>query len=146
MIETTETALRQQYPDAIVETGEACGMNRIVIRREDLARVARFLKDRMEFDYPTCLTALDRGDNFELVYNLYSTSRKEALMLKVLVPREDSKVVSVIEIWAGVDWQEREAFDLMGIQFEGHPDLRRILLPEDWEGHPLRKDYETTSK
>ena len=78
----------------------------------------------------------------EVIYNLYSLPLNHSLMLQVKLPREQPIIPSVTEIWKGANWHEREAFDLFGITFEGHPDLRRILLPDDWEGHPLLKDYQ----
>jgi len=77
-----------------------------------------------------------------VVYNLYSLTHRHRVTLKVVMPREGAHVASVTGIWAAANWHEREAYDLTGIVFDGHPDLRRILLPDDWEGHPLRKDYE----
>lgn len=101
------------------------------------------------FDYLTCIIALDNGpkeSSLELIYHLYSIPHHLQLMLKVLLPREKPgdllpEVPSVSHIWQSADWQEREAYDMMGVSFTNHPDLRRILLPADWEGHPLRKDY-----
>jgi NADH-quinone oxidoreductase subunit C len=102
------------------------------------------------FDYLACITALDNGPEqctLELIYQLYSIPYEQQLMLKVLVPRNSPHepaptIPTVSNIWQSANWHEREAYDLIGIQFEGHPDLRRILLPEDWPGHPLRIDNE----
>lgn len=96
------------------------------------------------FDLLSCLTGLDNGpekDSMEVIYNLYSIPFDISLMLKVEVPRKDPRVPTVSHIWSTANWHEREAFDLLGIHFTGHPDLRRILMPADWEGHPLQKDY-----
>lgn len=96
------------------------------------------------FDMLSCLTGIDNGvtaNTMEVVYNLYSIPFNHHLMLKVIVPREKPEVDSVSSIWRGADWYEREAFDMYGINFKGHPDLRRILMPADWDGYPLRKDY-----
>jgi NADH-quinone oxidoreductase subunit C len=97
------------------------------------------------FDMLSCLTGIDNGseaNTMEVVYNLYSIPFNLHLMIKVVLPRENPLIDSVSEIWRGANWLEREAFDMYGIKFNGHPDLRRILLPADWEGHPLRKDYQ----
>lgn len=97
------------------------------------------------FDQLSCLTGLDNGAEaatMEVIYNLYSIPYDLHIMLKVQVNRDHPEVDSVSDIWRTANWHEREAFDLLGIRFSNHPDLRRILLPRDWEGHPLRKDYE----
>lgn len=93
------------------------------------------------FDRLGMVTAVDRGEFLEMVYRLQSREIHTALFLKCAVPKGDPKIRSVFDLWPAADWQEREVFDLFGIEFEGHPDLRRILLTDDWEGHPLLKDY-----
>ncbi|MDI9878171.1 NADH-quinone oxidoreductase subunit C [Flectobacillus longus] len=122
------------------------------ITTDKIAVVAKFLfeNENCYFDMLSCITALDNGvekATMEVIYNLYSIPYEHKMMLKVIVPRnaKDEPAPSVLtlsHIWRTADWHEREAFDLVGIRFEGHPDLRRILLPEDWDGHPLRKDYQ----
>jgi NADH-quinone oxidoreductase subunit C len=97
------------------------------------------------FDSLSCLTALDNGKEagtMEVIYNLYSIPFNHHLMLKVVLPRENPAIESVTSIWRTANWHEREAFDMYGIIFKNHPDLRRILMPADWEGFPLRKNYE----
>ena len=101
------------------------------------------------FDSLSCVTAIDLGPEagqMEVIYTLYSIPNHLTLHLRVILDRSSPTISSVSSIWRTADWHEREAFDLLGIQFSGHPDLRRILLPEDWEGHPLRKDYVEQSK
>jgi NADH-quinone oxidoreductase subunit C len=96
------------------------------------------------FDMLSCLTGVDNGPEagtMEVIYTLYSIPFDHHLMIKVVVPRENPELNSVATIWKTADWHEREAFDMFGIKFNGHPDLRRILMPADWEGHPLKKDY-----
>src|SRR5919197_592216 len=97
----------------------------------------------LEFDFLTDLTAVDypaRPRRFDVVYHLYSMTRNHRLRLKATVG-ENETIPSVVAVWKAANWEERECFDMFGIVFSGHPDLRRILLPEDWEGFPLRKDY-----
>ncbi len=93
------------------------------------------------FDRLGMVTAVDHGTEFEMVYRLHSRSMSAAIFLKCGVSRDEPRVRSLVDLWPAALWQEREAYDMFGIEFEGHPDLRRILLPEGWEGFPLRKDY-----
>jgi NADH-quinone oxidoreductase subunit C len=97
------------------------------------------------FDQLACLTGVDNGTGagtMEVVYHLYSIPFLYAVAVKTVVPRHQPQVPSVAHIWQTANWHEREAFDLLGIRFTNHPDLRRILLPADWQGHPLQKDYQ----
>ena len=110
-----------------------------------VADVCRFLKDEPGLDLD-CLSNLSGVDYpkrgvIEVVYHLYSYTHRHLFCLKVDAPRDNPVVPSVAHLWSHADWQEREVFDLLGVTFEGHPDLRRILMPEDWPGHPLRKDF-----
>ena len=124
----------------------------LTVQTSQLVDICQFLRDdeRLFFDLLACVTAIDNGgeaNTMEVIYNLTSIPYEHNLMLKVMVPRNAGarqwpSVPSVAHIWRTADWHEREAFDLVGIQFEGHPDLRRILLPTDWVGHPLRTDYQ----
>ena len=101
--------------------------------------------DKLYFDSLSAITGIDNGPEsgqMEVIYNLYSIPNDRHLMVKVLLDREEPVTTSLCIIWKAADWHERETYDLLGIHFEGHEDLRRILLPADWEGHPLRKDYE----
>jgi NADH-quinone oxidoreductase subunit C len=109
-----------------------------------IADVGRFLRDHpaIRLDYPRSVGALDWPEGFELVYHLFSMAHRHSFVVKTRVPRENPKLPTVETVWPGANWHEREAYDLMGIIFEGHSDLRRLLLPDDWEGHPLRKDYQ----
>lgn len=110
-----------------------------------LLEICRVVRDEASFDLDYCsfVSAVDwpQENRFEVVYHLYSMSARHELLLKVRVPRDAARVPSVTGIWAGANWHEREAYDLFGIVFDGHPDLRRIMMTEDWTGHPLRKDY-----
>lgn len=106
--------------------------------------VAKFLRDddNMQFDYLSCLSGVDLKGKLAVVYQLYSMVKRHKITIRVEVPTENPSVPSVESIWRTANWHEREAFDLFGVIFTGHPDLRRILLPYDWDGHPLRKDYQ----
>jgi len=116
----------------------------LIIAPDKINAISLFLRDEesLQFDFLNSLSGVDHDDeNLLIVYNLYSFVHKHKLMIKVFVPKIEPNVKTVSDIWATADWHEREAYDLFGIKFEDHPDLRRILLPYDWEGHPLRKDY-----
>ena len=117
----------------------------IELAPSDLLPVAMTLRDEpaFAFDFLQNVTAVDwpRRDRIELVYHLWSYTHRHSLVLKVLVPRGAPRVPSLVSVWRAADWNEREQFDLFGVEFTDHPDLRRILMPEDWPGHPMRKDY-----
>jgi NADH-quinone oxidoreductase subunit C len=100
-------------------------------------------KDLFElgFDMLGMVTAVDRVEFFEMVYRLQSREIHAGIFLKCAVPKNDPRVLSMFDLWPAADWQEREVYDMFGIAFEGHPDLRRIFMPDDWAGYPLRKDY-----
>lgn len=132
--------IRQLVPDAVTELTE----NDIYVKPEEVLNVAGFLKKTpdLEFDYLNSVTGVDYyPDYLEVVYHLTSILHNHSLVLKTKVNRENPVVPSVYSLWQGADLQEREVFDLMGIRFEGHPNLKRVLLWEGFEGHPLRKDY-----
>ena len=113
------------------------------VPRERLVDLCRWLRDNPEFDmsYLSFVSAIDWPDRFEMVYHLASVNRRHGVTLKVPISKERPSIPSVVEVWSGADWHEREAYDLFGIVFDGHPDLRRIMMSADWKGHPLRKDY-----
>jgi NADH-quinone oxidoreductase subunit C len=116
----------------------------LVVAREKLAEIAQYARDEEKFDFLTDLTAVDwpkREQRFDVILNLYSFPKNERLRLKAQAA-ENEPVPSVTGVWRAANWLEREAYDMFGIRFEGHPDLRRILLPDEWQGHPLRKDYD----
>lgn len=145
--------LLQQFGENMLLAEDATALQpSLTLSKERIADGCLFLRDGEQtyFDFLACLTAIDNGPDartMEVIYNLYSIPFNRSLMLKIKVERNQPgeplpSVPTVCHIWRTADWHEREAYDLMGIYFEGHPDLRRILLPADWEGHPLRKDYQ----
>ena len=115
----------------------------LMVPADDLHGVCQTLRDgdKYSFDFLKNLTAIDYEDRMTLVMHFYSLKYRHKLALKVDLDRDDPIVDSVSDVWLTANWQEREVFDLFGIQFNNHPDLRRIMLPDDWVGHPLRKDY-----
>ncbi len=118
----------------------------IWIKRDQILPACQFLRDHAELKFNmlvdvTCVDFFPSEPRFEVVYHLLSITRKARLRLKVALAANDTRVQSVISVWPSCNFFEREVFDLFGIQFEGHPYLKRIMMPEDWKGHPLRKDY-----
>lgn len=116
----------------------------VAVSRDGLMEAAEYLKREEKFDFLADLTAVDwykREKRFDVVYNLYSFPKNERLRLKVTIADGES-VASVVPIWGTANWLERECYDMFGIRFDGHPDLKRILLPDEWQGFPLRKDYD----
>ena len=105
--------------------------------------ICKILKENNDFDYLMCITSLDLGNNqLALAYNIHSTQSKISIEFNLLFSLE-TIIPSIESIWKTANWHEREAFDMMGIKFSNHPDMKRILLPQDWEGHPLKKNYKT---
>jgi NADH-quinone oxidoreductase subunit C len=132
--------ITELLPGAVVAADKAA----VVVTSKSLYQVAEFLKNApaLDFDYLTNLTAVDYVDYFEVVYHLISLKNNHSLVLKTRCHDRDKPVVpSVVNLWRSADFQEREAYDLMGIIFDGHPNLKRLLLWEGFVGHPLRRDY-----
>jgi len=140
--------LREQLGGALLEVKVWRNETTVVLAPQDLVRVCRLLRDDpdLAFDFLSDVTGVDRlnlpeaSPRFEVVYHLYSLQHGRRLRLKVRV-NEGEAVPTVTGVWETANWHEREVYDLFGVRFDGHPDLRRILMPDDWEGHPLRKDY-----
>jgi NADH-quinone oxidoreductase subunit C len=138
--------LNERFADAVQEVTEAHGELTLVVSRGRIADLCRFLKDDPELRYDMLMDVagvdyLGREPRFEVVYHLYSIPHNSRLRLKVRVPESDLIVPSVTAVWSTANWHEREAFDMLGIRFSDHPDLRRIYMPDDYPGHPLRKDF-----
>lgn len=131
-------AIREKSPDAIVEEKK----DAIVIKKESLLAVAQFLKEGLSFDNLHCVSAVDWRDKIEMVYHLYSFKHRFMLTLKVFLTMQDLTIESLAGLWKSADWLEREEYDLFGVKFLNHPDLRRILNPDEWTDFPLRKDFD----
>ena len=133
--------LVEEFPESPLEYLEGKDPA-ISVKADDLFNVASHLKEKEGYDYLSAVTGVDYPDRFEVIYHLYSMrEEKGPLILKVATSKEKPEVPSVTPLWPGANFQEREVYDLMGIRFAGHPDLKRILLWEGYEGHPLRKDF-----
>ena len=140
-------ALRRTRPEQFGEVIEAFGEVTVVVPREHIVELCTFLKSSPEFafNFLSDICGADRGPEeeprFEVNYHLFSTIKHHRLRLKVVLNEDDAHVPSVTGVWRTANWHERETYDLFGVIFDGHPDLRRILLPDDWQGHALRKDF-----
>jgi NADH-quinone oxidoreductase subunit C len=140
-------AFQREHPEWIGEIVEALGETTITVARENIVAACEFLKQTLsfEFNFLADLCGSDRGPEeeprFEVNYHLFSITLHHRLRLKILLNEDDVHVPTVSGVWRTANWHERETYDLVGVIFDGHPDLRRILLPEDWQGHALRKDF-----
>ena len=135
--------LKERFGDRISETSTYLGQNFVVVKPDAAIAVLEHLKLEWDFDYLVDLTAVDRpkrAERFDLVYILYSFSRNERLRIKSYLA-EGYRPETAVGVHLTANWLEREVFDMFGIEFAGHPDMRRILMPEEWQGYPLRKDY-----
>ncbi len=138
--------LKEKFLNEIVDVTQFRDQVFVSLKKEKIAGICRYLHDDPEIhmDFLADLCGVDypeKRHRFEVVYNLYSLKYNHRLMLKAQLTEDDPYIDSVVDIWNGANWHEREACDMYGILFNDHPDLRRILMPEDWEGYPLRKDY-----
>lgn len=136
--------LKEKFSGSILDVTEFRGETTITVKKEDIVAICAFAKGELGYNLLSDLCGVDylgQAPRFMVVYHLFNISTKEPLRLKVPVEEKDPAVDTVSGVWATANWHERECWDLMGISFNNHPDLRRILMPDDWEGHPLRKDY-----
>lgn len=145
--EEIKSLITEKFPKAILGENLESTPPALKIEAVSNHEVCEFLHsyEKTYFDSLSCLTGIDNGeesDKMEVLYHLYSIPFDIHLALTVELDRKEPAVESVSDIWRGANWHEREAYDLLGIKFNNHPDLRRILLPDDWEGYPLRKDYQ----
>jgi NADH-quinone oxidoreductase subunit C len=148
----TVAFLRERFADALIDVAERLGETTIVVRPDAIVEVCRALRDdpALQYNFLSTITAVDwleREPRYDVVYHLMSLSTRALVRLKIRVgddERPEPEAPSVTGVWLAANWYEREVFDLFGIRFAGHPDLRRIEMPDDWVGHPLRKDYPLT--
>ncbi|MBI4008498.1 MAG: NADH-quinone oxidoreductase subunit C [Planctomycetes bacterium] len=141
--EEIKKLILERFPSDVSEV-ENKGELALTVKKDKIVGLSSFLKnaDTLRFDALMCLTAVDAGDNgFGLVYHLFSMQKRHKLTLKVALDRDNPEIESVSSVWKAADWLEREVFDMFGIKFLNHPDLRRILLPDEWTAYPLRKDF-----
>jgi NADH-quinone oxidoreductase subunit C len=143
----TVTLVKEKFPQAVLETVEFRDEQTLVLEQASLLKVCTYLQKNLRYNFLSTVTAVDwpeRTPRFDVVYQLLSLPNQCVLRLKVRVGKrgeEHPSVPSVTSIWPGANWYEREVYDLFGLEFTGHPDLRRIMMPPDWTTHPLRKDY-----
>jgi NADH-quinone oxidoreductase subunit C len=144
--------LKRRFGDDIIETHSNLGDDTAYVKTERLLEIAQFLKDDPEllFDMPIDNTAVDwwqRSEpRFEIIWHFYSTMKHQRIRLKVRVPEDNPVCASLTPLWPGLDWHERETWDMYGIRFTGHPNLKRVLMYEEFVGYPLRKDYPITKR
>ena len=140
----TAGAIDARFPDAITEAHREHNEPTLFVAPARIEEVCLFLKQEQGYNRLSAITAVDwhpADPRFEIVYLLHSISKNERLRLKCRVSESSPEIDSVTSVWQSANWYEREIFDMFGVSFRNHPDLRRILMPSDWEGHPLRKDY-----
>lgn len=142
-------ALREALPDVLLDVKQFRDETTLIVDPERVVETAQFLRDTpgLVYNFLSDISAVDywpettRPERFGLSYHLYSMLYNRRIRVKVFVPEENPVVPTMTGVWPGANWLEREVFDMMGIRFEGHPDMRRLLMPEDWQGHPQRRDY-----
>jgi NADH-quinone oxidoreductase subunit C len=137
--------LKEKFAASIIDVVEFRGEVTVTVAKDAIIEILAFLKQSLQYNQLTDLTAVDyldkKSERFMVVYLLLSIPNKDRLRIKTAVSETVASIPTATQVWATANWLEREVFDLFGITFDGHPDLRRILMADDWEGHPLRKDY-----
>ena len=151
MIPSETPRLIEKFKNAILDQKTMFGELTLLIKKEEIVPFCQFLHDdpELKFDHITDICSLDFPEDeerFEMVYMFYSVPKKHRIRIKARISEEDCSIDSVSSIWKGANFMEREVYDMMGIRFNHHPDLRRIMMPEDFEGYPLRKDFPTEGK
>jgi NADH-quinone oxidoreductase subunit C len=142
-------ALREALPDVLLDVKQFRDETTLIVDPERVVETAQFLRDTtgLVYNFLSDISAVDywpettRPERFGLSYHLYSMLYNRRIRVKVYVPEDDPVVPTMTGVWPGANWLEREVFDMMGIRFDGHPDMRRVLMPDDWQGHPQRRDY-----
>lgn len=138
-----ESKIKGRFSKSVIDVVEHRGETTVIVKKEDIVALCTFLKEQ-GFNFLTDLTAVDlfgETPRFMMVYQLQNLSSAERLRLKCPVEENGARIETVSGVWSTANWLEREVYDLFGITFDNHPNMRRILMPDDWEGHPLRKDY-----
>jgi NADH-quinone oxidoreductase subunit C len=136
--------LKEKFASSILDIATFRGEVTITVDKNSIVSICKFLKEDLKYNLLTDVTAVDylgTEPRFMMVYNLYSIPNKDRLRIKAPVTESDCSIETVTGVWTTANWLEREVYDLMGVNFNNHPDLRRILMTDDWVGHPLRKDY-----
>lgn len=145
-------AIKERFPDEVRDIREFRGQVSVIVKKDRIRDIMEYLHDTPElcFGLLRDLCGVDyygkKSPRFEVVYQLFSITHRHAIRIRAEVPEDDATIDSVCQVWDGANWHERECFDMFGIRFRGHPDPRRILMPDDWDGHPLRKDYPLESE
>ncbi|WP_321367001.1 NADH-quinone oxidoreductase subunit C [uncultured Desulfuromusa sp.] len=136
--------LKAKFPAEVLDVVEFRGETTVTVKKEQIVDICMFMRDNFGYNLLCDLCGVDymgQAPRFMVVYNLYNITTKERFRIKAPVAEEGANIDTVSTVWGTANWHERECWDLLGIKFNNHPDLRRILMPADWEGHPLRKDY-----
>jgi len=136
--------LKGKFADTVLDVTEFRGETTVTVKKEEIVAVSSYMKEELGFNFLCDICGVDylgQVPRFMMVYNLYNITTKERMRIKIPVAEDAAQVDTVSGVWGTANWMEREVWDLMGISFNNHPDLRRILMPADWEGYPLRKDY-----
>ncbi len=146
MLEKVVVKLREDFADAILDVSEFRGDITVLVRRDKIAEITKFLRDLPDCPFnlieDVCgVDRLERKERFEVVYHLFSLEKKVRICLKVRVDEAELRVPTVTGVFPGANWHERETYDMYGIVFDGHPDMRRVYMPEDYEHFPMRKDF-----
>lgn len=153
-LEPVIDSLKNEFPQDILDIKEYRGETTLFVSREQIFKICAYLKDELNFTFLADLTAVDylevKSPRYEVVYHIHrfgpECEENIRIRLKAELPEDDIKIDSVTPIWSGADWLEREVYDMFGIEFTGHPDLRRILMPEDYGPFPLRKDFDVRNR